>query len=104
MAKDDIKKHEYKKGESGNPNGRPKGSKNRATVARYWLEVTEKAKNPITGEIEELSQEDLITLAQIKKGRGGDTPAYNALNDRAYGKPKQYVETKDTTDVHEIEL
>ena len=29
----------FKKGESGNPNGRPKGSKNRSTIMEKWLEV-----------------------------------------------------------------
>ena len=39
----------FEQGESGNPNGRPKGSRNRSTIARLWLETTQKAKNPITG-------------------------------------------------------
>ena len=34
MAKEDIKKHQFKKGQSGNPNGRPKGARNRSTTAR----------------------------------------------------------------------
>ena len=29
----------YKKGQSGNPNGRPKGSKNRSTIAKKWLQA-----------------------------------------------------------------
>ena len=57
----------FRKGESGNPNGRPKGSKNRSTIARRWLEVNQNLKNPITGENETMSQEDLMTLALIKK-------------------------------------
>ena len=67
MSAEDIQKHEFKKGESGNPNGRPKGSRNRSTIARLWLETTQKAKNPITGVEETLSQEDLGTLAMVKK-------------------------------------
>lgn len=57
----------FEQGESGNPNGRPKGSRNRSTIARLWLETTQKAKNPITGVEETLSQEDLGTLAMVKK-------------------------------------
>ena len=32
----------FEQGESGNPNGRPKGSRNRSTIARRWLEVNQK--------------------------------------------------------------
>ena len=42
----------FEKGESGNPNGRPKGAKNRSTIAKYWLEVNQNLKNPLTGESE----------------------------------------------------
>ena len=92
MAKDDIKEHEFKKGQSGNPNGRPKGSKNRSTIARYWLEINQNLKNPLTGENENMSQEDLMTLALIKKAREGDVNAYKALMDSGYGAPVQQIE------------
>ncbi len=82
----------FEKGESGNPNGRPKGSRNRSTIARYWLEVNQKLKNPITGEDETMSQEDLITLSIIKKARDGDVNAYKALMDSGYGAPLQQIE------------
>ena len=36
----------FKKGESGNPNGRPKGSLNRSTVAKKWLSTNQEYKNP----------------------------------------------------------
>jgi hypothetical protein len=32
-------------------NGRPKGRKNRSTIARRWLEVNQELKNPLTSEI-----------------------------------------------------
>lgn len=82
----------WQKGESGNPNGRPKGSKNRSTIAKKWLQVIQEAKNPLTLESEELSQEDLITLALLKKAANGDVNAYKALMDSGYGSPVQQVE------------
>jgi hypothetical protein len=80
------------KGEVRNPNGRPKGSKNRSTIARKWLEVNQSLKNPLTGESETMSQEDLMTLALIKKAREGDVAAYKALMDSGYGAPLQQIE------------
>ena len=88
----------FEKGESGNPNGRPKGSKNRSTIARQWLEVNQLLKNPLTGEQETMSQEDLMTLALIKKAREGDVNAYKALMDSGYGAPVQQIEQ------HNIEI
>lgn len=82
----------WEKGESGNPNGRPKGARNRSTIARQWLEVNQNLKNPLTGESENMSQEDLMTLALIKKAREGDVSAYKALMDSGYGAPLQQVE------------
>jgi hypothetical protein len=63
----------WNKGESGNPNGRPKGSKNRSTIARKWLETIQSAKNPITGDDEKLT-------------------AYKQLMDSGYGMPTQQIE------------
>lgn len=81
----------FEQGESGNPNGRPKGSKNRSTIAKKWLEVNQSLKNPLTNETETMSQEDLMTLALIKKAREGDVNAYKALMDSGYGAPIQQV-------------
>jgi len=86
----------FEKGESGNPNGRPKGSKNRSTIAKYWLSIEQNLKNPLTGDTETMSQEDLMTLALIKKAREGDTNAYKALMDSGYGAPVQQVEQTQT--------
>jgi hypothetical protein len=90
-------KPSWEKGESGNPNGRPKGSKNRSTIARQWLEVNQNLKNPLTGVNETMSQEDLMTLALIKKARDGDVNAYKALMDSGYGAPVQQIEQQQTT-------
>lgn len=76
----------FPKGNNANPNGRPKGSRNRSTIAKQWLEVTQNIKNPITGKEEKLEQQDIMTLALIKKARNGDVSAYKELMDSAYGK------------------
>lgn len=90
------------KGEVRNPKGRGKGVKNRATIARKWLEVLDKAKNPVTGEDEEMSFEDRMTLSLIRKSLKGDTSAYKALMDSAYGAPKQEIEETSTQVVTRI--
>jgi len=92
----------FKKGESGNPNGRPKGSKNRSTIAKYWMEVIQDLKNPLTGDNEKMSQEDLMTLALIKKARGGDVNAYKALMDSGYGAPVQ--QTESNININEFDI
>lgn len=86
------KETQFKAGESGNPKGKPKGIKNRSTVARTWLEAKKVIVNPLTKLSEELTMEDIITLMQIKQAAEGDTAAYKALLDSAYGAPKQNLE------------
>ena len=91
MAKEDNLKN-WEKGVSGNPKGRPKGSKNRATIVKHWMEAKRDYKNPLNGLIEHLSQEDVLTLAMINKGVKGDVSAYRALMDSLYGAVKQTME------------
>lgn len=72
--------------------GRPKGSRNRSTIVREILDLIEKKINPITGKEEELTQEQIMTLAVLSKARKGDVKAYQALMDSAFGSPKQQTE------------
>jgi hypothetical protein len=103
---ENIEKHKMQKGTTLNPNGRPKGAKNRSTIARYWLEVNQSLKNPLTGVTETMSQEDLMTLALIKKAREGDVNAYKALMDSGYGAPVQQIENKieDVTELSKQQI
>ena len=96
MSKEDITKYEFKKGESGNPSGRPKGSLNRSTIAKKWLEVLSQEELE-DGEVKWLSNEEAMTLSLIKKARNGDVNAYKALMDSAYGT------AKDTVDINSNE-
>ena len=103
MANKDITPR-WEKGESGNPNGRPKGSRNRSTIAKHWLEVNQNLKNPLTGVEETMSQEDLMTLALIKKAREGDVSAYKALMDSGYGSPVQQIDQSIEQSINGIEV
>jgi len=84
----------FPKGVSGNPNGRPKGSKNRATLVRELLEIVSTFENPLTEQSEKLSYVEQIIIAQIAEARKGNVQAFKELMDSAYGKMK---------DVHQIE-
>ncbi len=95
-----------KKGEVRNPNGRPKGSKNRSTTARRILEMTaslpSKSYNALLKVFpdldKKLSVEEVITLMQVAKAiTDKDTGAYKTLMDSAYGAPKQEVEHSGET-------
>lgn len=54
MAKEDNLKPAWSQGESGNPNGRPKGSRNRSTIARQWLEVNQSLKKMPIAELRKI--------------------------------------------------
>ena len=95
----DGKHTQFKKGQSGNPKGRTKGSLNRATIVKKWLEAARKQENILTGEIEFLTEEDCITLAAIAKARLGDVQAYKALMDSAYGQAKQEIKQQTETQI-----
>jgi len=83
----------FEKGKSGNPKGKPVGTKNRSTVIKELLEFATKQKNVITGEEQTLTQEQAMTLAMMLKATNGDVNAYKALMDSAYGAPKQTTDT-----------
>lgn len=83
----------YQKGQSGNPSGKPKGIKSRKALAKRWMTATETAKNPITKEYEELSQEDLCFLSMIYAVRSKqDVKAFEAIMDARFGKQAEKKE------------
>ena len=59
----------FQKGQSGNPNGKPKGTRHRVTVAAEAL---------MEGEAE------AITRKAIELAKGGDGPALRLCMDRIY--------------------
>ncbi len=83
MSKQDNLKPAWDKGQSGNPNGRPKGARNRSTILRQLLDFND--------------QELKMHQAQIEKAiEQKDTNAYKAVLDSAYGAPVQQIEQTQT--------
>ena len=79
----------FKPGQSGNPNGRPKGVPNAATRMKRFLELEINGKNPITKEDEQFTVAELMDLKIIAKAMNGDLSAWEKINDRLEGKPRQ---------------
>lgn len=92
MAKEDIEKHRFKKGQSGNPKGRPKNARNRSTIAKEILNILSTGVNPLTREEEEMSQEHWVYLSMLNKSRKGDVAASKLILDSAYGQAKEQID------------
>lgn len=88
---------EWKAGQSGNPNGRPKGTKNRSTLLKAWLSVKTTVKNPLTGIDQKGTLEDHIVLAILKKARSGDVAAFREIMDTVYGKIQEQLLVEQKT-------
>lgn len=73
-----------KPGEIRNPKGKPKGTLNRATILKRWLEVA--SKNGTVA--------DDVGLALIAKALKGDVAAIKEAFDGAYGKIADKQEVK----------
>lgn len=78
MANEENLSPAWEKGQSGNPAGRPVGSKNRSTILREILEMVNKESG--------LTKEYHINDALANKALSGDVAAYKEIMDTVYGK------------------
>jgi hypothetical protein len=102
------KEYQYKKGQTGNPNGRPKGGKNISTYLKLLMDEEMSTtdmfsqKKSMKKTVADIIAVKLIALA-IKSNKGkGDLAAINTIMDRLEGKPLVKQETK--TQFEEIEV
>jgi hypothetical protein len=90
-----------------NRNGRPVGSKNRSTIMRKVLdmqgtlpdEMFEALKEIFPGIEKKMTFEEMASIAQAANAVKGDTAAYKAMMDSAYGAPKQDLEISSEVSV-----
>ena len=87
MNDDNLKP--FSKGTSGNPKGRPKGSKNFATVLKGYLQCRIEEKDIFTGVIKKFRAIEVMVLKQIAKAMDGDLNAVKWIANRADGKARQ---------------
>lgn len=90
----------YVPGQSGNPAGKPKGSRNRSTIIREILEAAAaealKPKNGVDFGVQPTTIFEQLVLAQAVKASTGDTAAMAFLADSAFGKLTDKVNNTHT--------
>lgn len=79
---ENIEPHKFTKGQSGNPNGRPKKL---PELDKLLADVLGEEKNGLTAA-------QAILKALLVKAAKGDVRAAEVLLDRAYGKTKQQMD------------
>lgn len=88
---ENVKPHEFKPGQSGNPAGRPPGSRSLATVLREMLE--EEITVRIEGQPDQKRPfKEVIIRRLLKAANDGDVRAIQAIFDRVDGKAKEFIE------------
>lgn len=89
----------WKKGQSGNPAGRPQGARGRATLLKDLLDLNVRNEqggevpNPLDPKEKKISYEKAIMVALIKKALAGNIVAIQEVQNTLHGK------IKDETDV-----
>ena len=84
---ENIEPHKFKKGQTGNPNGRPRKP---PELNKIMADILGDEKNGLT------TAERILKAIEAKALRG-DIKAAEMLLDRGYGKPKQTTDTNITT-------
>jgi Family of unknown function (DUF5681) len=87
---EDGKAHRWKKGQSGNPSGRPK-SKTLSDAYRNKLE------EPVPNDPEGRTWAELIAEAQVRDAVRGNVQAAREIADRTEGRARQAIEFEDKT-------
>jgi hypothetical protein len=107
MAKEDIIKHQFKKGEVANPNGRPRKYVSVLKDAGYRLsEINDTIQNMMAMDLDELKAvydnpkgtilEKTIANAMVRSLKKGSLYSLETLLTRVYGKPKETSTVENT--------
>jgi Family of unknown function (DUF5681) len=88
MTAENLKDYEFKKGVSGNPHGRPKGSTERALKYQKALNAISKGR----GKPIDWTNQDAILEAIMRKAKKGNLACVQYIEACAYGKLPERVE------------
>lgn len=84
--------HKFQPGESGNPEGRPKGSRNMSTILKELLD------EDVDVEGDKMPFRNAIVKKLIKKANAGNLRAIQEIFDRTEGKSKQEIQIPGLVD------
>ena len=84
--------HQFKKGQSGNENGRPVGTQNMSTMLRNILKTEIDIDDPFLKKKVRNPVQYVIMLKLTQRALKGDLKAIEILLDRTEGKAKQFIE------------
>ena len=79
MSKEDL--IPFKKGQSGNPAGRPKGSKNRSTIIREMLDMMVQVKDDEGNDVWQSNEYRMVQAMITKAIEKQDVAAFNSIMD-----------------------
>ena len=82
-----LKPHQFKKGQSGNPGGRPKSK----ILSEAYKKILE---TPISKSKDAKTYAEVIAEALAKAARKGGVQSASEMADRTEGKPRQAYEVK----------
>jgi len=91
------KKYQWKPGQSGNPKGRPPGSKNISTILRELMELEVETTDPVTGERISAPGYLLVSKRLLRKALDGNDKSITEIFDRLEGRPAQKIDVKGDT-------
>lgn len=94
----------FQKGQSGNPEGRPEGARNRSTVLKELLATICEFTNPLTLRKETADLETQIMTALAAKARRGDIAAIKEIQDTLYGKLTDKQELSGSLEVKTLTI
>ena len=97
-----VKKHEWKKGQSGNPNGRPKDAPNKRKIILDILKLEQTVVHPVTQIELSLNMMQMVALAMLKKALRGDVKCATWLIENGYGKELERIQFN--TDAPQVDV
>ena len=92
----------WEKGQSGNPDGKPTGSRNTKTVIKELLEIVVDGNNPITDTDGKFTAKQIMIMTQIKQAMEGNIKSAEFILNRLDGMPSNTVHLDDKTDLDDF--